>query len=601
MPQREATPPVSRATPHGDRPGDDYNRRMTWAQLLEPVGWTIVFERGDTTYWRRPGKAVGVSATTNHAGSDLFYCFSSSTEFQPETSYSKFGVYATFQHGGDFRKAALALAKRGYGPQDDSPIHTDVAQARTIHELRRRRRPRAGVSPSRVRAIIVRPVRWAWTDRVPVGTLGLIGGREGLGKSILSTTLAAQMTRGTLPGIYFGRPRTVIICAKEDSWEHTITPRLMAAGADLDRVGHVEVVTEDLVETSLSLPRDLVALEQLIRDEDAGLVILDPLLSRLEASLDTHKDGDVRRALEPLASLANRADAAVLGLIHVNKSTSGDPLTMLMASRAFAAVARSVVFVMADPDDETHRLMGQPKNNLGRLDLPTLGFRISGALVATTAEGEVWTGQLRWTGETTRTIGEALEVAAQTSGDRSATSEAQDWLDDYLTSQGGSAESSTVKAAGKDAGHALAAVNRARKLLKVKTSSAGFPCRTTWHLPARVQLSHRPGETYTTTTTETTTANRGFLDPPVVAVVSAVGDGIAVDTTAVDADLPACLRDLTVPDFSDPIGTHDEETPEAACLDRQQTPNRETQHRGEPPEHFTGPSALQADAPEQKG
>jgi hypothetical protein len=64
-----------------------------------------------------------------------------------------------------------------------------------------------------------------------------------------------------------------------------------------------------------------------------------------------------------------------------------------MASRAFAAVARSVLFVMADPDHDGTRLLGMAKNNLGRMDLATLAFTIVGAVVAETDEGPVWTGR----------------------------------------------------------------------------------------------------------------------------------------------------------------------------------------------------------------
>ena len=51
-----------------------------------------------------------------------------------------------------------------------------------------------------------------------------------------------------------------------------------------------------------------------------------------------------------------------------------------MGSKAFTAVARSVHTVVPDPDDETdqRRLFGTPKNNLGRSDLPTLAFTITG-------------------------------------------------------------------------------------------------------------------------------------------------------------------------------------------------------------------------------
>lgn len=295
--------------------------------------------------------------------------------------------------------------------------------------------------------IAVRPVRWIWEDRLPLGGLALMGGREGLGKSILADQLAADVTNGCLLGQYAGQPKSVIIAAAEDSWDRTIVPRLMAAGADLDRVFRVDVVLSGGAgEVELSLPDDLPALEEQILLVDAALVLLDPLLSRLSAELDSHKDAEVRSALEPIVRIADSTGICVLGLIHVNKGTSADPLTMLMGSRAFVAVARAVLFVMVDPEDEEARIVGQAKNNLGGLDVPSLTFTIEDAHVCDTPEGPVHTGRLQWTGETDRSIAETVEVAADAGGP-SVTEEAADWLVAYLNAQeDGSADSATVKA-----------------------------------------------------------------------------------------------------------------------------------------------------------
>ena len=97
------------ATKVGERPGDDFNLRATWSEVLEPHGWQIVFEREGISHWRRPGKKVGISATTNYANSDLFFCFSTSTPFEPERGYSKFSAYTVLNHGGDFSAAARQL------------------------------------------------------------------------------------------------------------------------------------------------------------------------------------------------------------------------------------------------------------------------------------------------------------------------------------------------------------------------------------------------------------------------------------------------------------------------------------------------------------
>ena len=98
-------------------PGDDYNARTTWEELLQPLGWTVVYRKGESTVWRRPGKNEGISATTNFNGNDKFYVFSTSTQFDAETSYSKFAFYATIKHGGDFKAAANNLRNLGYGAQ----------------------------------------------------------------------------------------------------------------------------------------------------------------------------------------------------------------------------------------------------------------------------------------------------------------------------------------------------------------------------------------------------------------------------------------------------------------------------------------------------
>ena len=331
--------------------------------------------------------------------------------------------------------------------------------------------------------IAPRPVRWLWDSRVALGSLCLLAGREGVGKSSIGYTLAAQITKGTLPGIYLGAPKAVIFAATEDSWAYTIVPRLMAAGADLDKVFKADVMAFDGFDEDLVLPADLHELEAAATEVDAALVLLDPLISRLAARLDSHKDAEVRRALEPLTSLADRTGITVLGIIHVNKSSSGDALNMVMGSRAFSAVARSVLFAMEGPDDVSVKLLGQPKNNLGPGGLPTLTYRIVGERVADTGEGEVWTGKVEWIGESDLSIADALIASRDQSGASSALREASDWLDDYLTGVGGAAPSLEIKKAGRAVGHSYRTLDRARNHLGVTSESQEFPRVTRWVMP----------------------------------------------------------------------------------------------------------------------
>lgn len=119
MPRQEATGGVRVGQPDSDgwaaRPGDAYAEAVDWPAILEPHGWTAVFTQAGETYWRRPGKVRGWSATTNHGGHDKLYVFTTNSEFDSERGYGKFSVYAILNHAGDFAAAARALHDRGYG------------------------------------------------------------------------------------------------------------------------------------------------------------------------------------------------------------------------------------------------------------------------------------------------------------------------------------------------------------------------------------------------------------------------------------------------------------------------------------------------------
>jgi putative DNA primase/helicase len=101
----------------GTRPGDEFNARADWADILEPFGWRWVGTGGDGgDLWCRPGKAFGTSASTDYCDSDLMYVFSTNAPpFEGGTAYSKFHAYALLNHDGDFSAAARALAAAGYG------------------------------------------------------------------------------------------------------------------------------------------------------------------------------------------------------------------------------------------------------------------------------------------------------------------------------------------------------------------------------------------------------------------------------------------------------------------------------------------------------
>jgi hypothetical protein len=326
------------------------------------------------------------------------------------------------------------------------------------------------------------PVVWAWEDdgegRIPSGSLSVAAGREGTGKSSFGIWLAAQITRGILPGQLYGQPRPVIYAAVEDSWKHTLVPRLIAAGADLSIVYRAEVYQDDALDTTLSLPLDNVRLEAELRRLGAALLVLDPLMSTIGAKIDTHRERDVRTALDPLARLADRSRCVVLGIAHFNKGTGNDPSSLITGSGAFKNVPRSVFGFAVDREDGG-RVMTQTKNSLGKLDLPSLQYAIEDTTVPTRL-GPAHVGRLVWLGESDRTVTDILNDSA--SDDRDERTDCAAWLKSYLTDNGGEAEAVDVFKGGDKNGFSRDALKRAKKRAGVTSRKGAFDAGWMWIL-----------------------------------------------------------------------------------------------------------------------
>lgn len=194
------------SVPESGRPGEDFNREASWPSILEPLGWTRLFERSGVTYWRRPGKKTGISATSGYAGTDLFYVFTSSTPLDNDRAYSKFGVFAALQHGGDFRAAASALGKNGYGtpplrnkPQPSTRPIPPETQPIPPND---RKRPEEGGKPRppliALADYIARPraAHYLIKGVIPAVGLGQLFGDSNVGKSFLAIDIGCHIALG---------------------------------------------------------------------------------------------------------------------------------------------------------------------------------------------------------------------------------------------------------------------------------------------------------------------------------------------------------------------------------------------------------------------
>jgi len=345
---------------------------------------------------------------------------------------------------------------------------------------------------------------WAWRDRIPLGGVTLLAGQEGSGKTTILADVLARATRGQLDGDLQGEAIGCVYATAEDSWSRTLTPRLKAAGADLDRVFFVQV---DGLNGGLSVPGDLVDLAERMKATGARMLVLDPLGAHLGSTLDTHRDAAVRQALAPLAGHMDALSAACVGIVHWNKAPTVQALDRVNGSRGFTAAARAMLAVAEDPDDEMSRVLILAKSNLGRLDVPALRYRVEGRTVQTGEGQEIKSSGIAW-------LGEALgvgtgDIFAAGEDERSEQAEIADLLTEW-TDEGRQLSVEDARANVRRAGYEASSktVQRAAKRAGLVPSKPnGVGGKRYYYRPDSVDTPTRPPGGCPPVQTETTREN----------------------------------------------------------------------------------------------
>jgi putative DNA primase/helicase len=227
---------------------------------------------------------------------------------------------------------------------------------------------------------------WVWPGRIPEGKLVLVGGPPGLGKSQLTAFMAATISNGGDWPCNEGSTAvgSVIFMSAEDGIEDTVVPRLMAAGANLDRVHIAASATKpDGTRKTFSLKTDVDLLEAKAKEvADVRLIIIDPISAYMSGT-DANGNAEIREMMEPLSEMANRLHIAVLAVTHLNKGGGGGQtaLQRFSGSIGIIAAARAGFVVLEDPESEGRRLLLEVKSNLGP-KCKGLAFRMEQRLVA---------------------------------------------------------------------------------------------------------------------------------------------------------------------------------------------------------------------------
>lgn len=348
----------------------------------------------------------------------------------------------------------------------DPELRAGLAEIARDEEDARKGMPRL----TRLSDVEPEAVEWLWPGRLPLGKISLLEGDPGLGKSTVGVDLAARVSRGLpLPGGGLYGPAAVVLLSAEDGLADTVRPRLDAAGADARLVYSLSLVIED-AETLPTLDGDLPRIERAVVDAKARLLVVDPLMAFLGGDVNSYRDQDVRRALAPLAKMAERQHVAVLVVRHLTKGGGAASIYRGGGSIGIVGAARSALLVAKDPEDEARRIVASVKSNLAKPPA-SLAYRIE--------EASNGAPRLLWEeGDAGITADELLAAQAPGPEEGRPRDAAVAFLARYLS--GGPRPADEVIRDGESAGHSERTLKRARKDLGVVSTKKGFP--GTWYL-----------------------------------------------------------------------------------------------------------------------
>lgn len=320
---------------------------------------------------------------------------------------------------------------------------------------------------------------WLWPGRIPMGELTVFDGDPATNKSSVLLDLAARVSTGRgMADETSGVEGGVLLLLGEDSIAKTVRRRLEVAEADLTRIA--------VLDKPVLFPSDDHELEEAACLISVKLIIIDPLMAFLKA--DSNSDQKVRTALSPLAAIAEKTNAAIVMVRHLNKRGGGHSLYRGSGSIGIIAATRSGLMIGRSPDDPNLRVLCHVKNNLGRL-APSLLFE------PVDVDG---VPQIEWRGECDYTADDLLASPKQHAG---KLAEAMMFLTETLSE--GPVEQRIIKQQAVVGGMAYRTVERAKEVLGVVSEREGWGpgSRCLWQLPfEETTVEEVPDETHRTPT-----------------------------------------------------------------------------------------------------
>lgn len=326
---------------------------------------------------------------------------------------------------------------------------------------------------------------WVWeyeqVGRIQLGTLCMFAGKPSAGKSTATRWFAAEISNGTLPGIWYGTPLRVAVYSPEEQLDDTIAPSLQAVGANMSNVLSLSAF-ENGEEDGLLSVRDEGRLTDILANNNIRALFVDPLMQTFDAKIvDPHKNTDVRRHLMPYVRIAKAINGIVIAVTHLRKGAIADVMTNINGSSAFGELPRSIFGFAAVGDGMN--VMEQVKNSAGPTGLK-LEYRLP-VERGLADDGQYYElPRFEIKGETELSI---IDLGSERDDEDATTSSADvEWLRNYLQIEQPAPSKRVKDDALKSADISPSRLHKARKKLRVQiisTPKPEAPHTTAWCLP----------------------------------------------------------------------------------------------------------------------
>jgi hypothetical protein len=323
---KEFIPPKYKPDTHytGLSPFEDYNKRTDVVALLNKYGWTIAYTKGSKTFLKRPGDTKATQSANFDSDKNWFTVFSTSTDFEIQTPYLPYAVYAVLECNKDFTIASKKLYDEGFGDRRDNAKNNYDKFFKTNF-------PNANIDPDfNVSLHVINSIdllkidieenRYLLKDLLPTVGTSLLAGAPDTGKSQFARQLCISVASGL--ETFLNHPlslkhkRALYIATEDDTHNSSYLLKQQLKGLNQSVSENLAFIFAD----TLTHEEILLALDQHLTAFPSDIVVVDSFGDIFQGT-DTNSTNQMRKNVRYFDYFAKKHKCLILFVHHINKGS----------------------------------------------------------------------------------------------------------------------------------------------------------------------------------------------------------------------------------------------------------------------------------------